>query len=119
MNILVLGGTGAMGASLVPVLAANRNEVTVTSRSAHESYSEGIHYLKGMPFLREILKEHYDAVVDFMSYTTKEFQERYKLFLNSTDHYIFLSSSRVYADSKSPLTEESPRLLDVSTDKVY
>ena len=123
MNILVLGGTGAMGASLVPMLAADGNEVTVTSRSAHKSYSEGIHYLKGnaheMPFMREILKEHYDAVVDFMSYTTKEFQERYKLFLNSTDHYIFLSSSRVYADSKSPITEESPRLLDVSTDKAY
>lgn len=54
-----------------------------------------------------------------MSYNTNEFRLRYNLFLDSTKQYVFLSSARVYAYSKEPLTEESPRLLDVIEDKDY
>jgi len=57
--------------------------------------------------------------VDFMLYTTEEFKLRYDLYLKSTAQYVFLSSSRVYAESKTPITEESPRLLDVCTDEAY
>lgn len=123
MKILVLGGTGAMGASLVPILAANGNEVTVTSRSKCNSENKKIHYQQGnareLTFLRGILSTHYDVIVDFMVYATAEFQERCELLLSATDQYIFLSSSRVYAASEAPLTENFPRLLDVTTDRVY
>ncbi len=54
-----------------------------------------------------------------MLYTTEEFKLRYDLYLNSTAQYVFLSSSRVYAESKTPIKEESPRLLDVCTDEAY
>ena len=54
-----------------------------------------------------------------MIYTTEEFKLRRDILLNATSQYIFLSSSRVYADSKKAITENSPRLLDVSTDKDY
>ena len=46
MNILVLGGTGAMGAPLSKLLVASGNNVYVTSRSAHKS-CERLHYLQG------------------------------------------------------------------------
>src|SRR5690606_29311751 len=62
-----------------------------------------------------LTQNRYDAVVDFMDYTTAEFKERYGLLLDNTDQYIFLSSYRVYADSEV-LNEKSPRLLDVSSD---
>ena len=64
------------------------------------------------------MQENYDAIVDFMLYSTKEFSERYEMMLSNTNHYIFLSSYRVYANS-TLIKENSPRLLDVSEDKEF
>ena len=65
-------------------------------------------------------KGKYDAVVDFMRYIPAgEFLGRPEFITSRTGHYIFLSSSRVYADSRTPITEDSPRLLDVCTDSEY
>ena len=57
--------------------------------------------------------------MDFMVYTTVEFKNRSEKMLSSCSQYVFLSSSRVYADSSTPITEESPRLLDVCKDEIY
>lgn len=54
-----------------------------------------------------------------MVYDTDEFRSRVELLLSSTHQYIFLSSSRVYVDSKSLITESTPRLLDACDDKRY
>ena len=54
-----------------------------------------------------------------MVYTTEEFRSRLDMLLNATNQYLFMSSSRVYADSKTPINEDSPRLLDVTTDSEY
>lgn len=54
-----------------------------------------------------------------MFYGSSEFGSREGKLLCSTDQYIFLSPSRVYADSKGPITEESLRLLDVCKDEEY
>lgn len=54
-----------------------------------------------------------------MNYHTDEFKERYQLLLSSCGQYMYLSSSRVYADSDVPITEDSPRLLDVVQDPEY
>ena len=123
MKILVLGGTGAMGVDLVKILGGRGENVTVTSRSERKSEFSNVEYVKGdahdTAFLKSLLAKKYDVIVDFMSYETEEFRERYQLFLNVAGQYIFLSSSRVYADSKTPITEESPRLLDVADDRIY
>lgn len=116
MNILVLGGTGAMGEWLVPRLLEEGNIVTVTSRRERASQNKSLQYICGdakqIPFIKRLLQKQYDAVVDFMVYETREFAERVGLFLRSTNQYVFLSSSRVYADSGDPITETSARLLD-------
>ena len=122
MKILLLGGTGAMGSSLTSILNRRGDDVFVTSRFYHAD-NDGIHYLLGNAkdevFLKEVLQEKWDAIVDFMIYSTEQFETIKDLFLSSTGQYIFISSSRVYADSDSPLTENSPRLLDVCTDQEY
>lgn len=122
MKILILGGTGAMGKSLVRILAQAGHNVTVTSRSSHSLILSNINYVKGnareLTFLKKILSHHWDVIVDFMTYSTSEFQGRYKLLLTSTNQYIFLSSSRVYADSPL-LDEKSPRLLETTNDQEY
>ena len=123
MKILVLGGTGAMGVDLVKILAECGENVTVTSRLERKSEFDNVRYVKGdahdTVFLKSLLIGNYDAIVDFMIYSTEEFKLRRDLLLNSTKQYLFLSSSRIYADSKTPITEDSPRLLDVTTDNEY
>ena len=58
------------------------------------------------------------STIRAVSYTHLElFTKRYKLLLENTKHYIYLSSYRVYADEQHPITESAPRLLDVSDDK--
>lgn len=121
-KILILGGTGAMGAFLVKRLSAS-HELYVTSRQSHSS-TKNIKYIKGNghdeTFLDSVLhQEKWTAIIDFMHYGTGEFRKRYKTLLANTSQYIFLSSSRVYANSEHPLTEDSPRLLEISTDKEY
>jgi nucleoside-diphosphate-sugar epimerase len=124
MEILLLGGTGAMGRHLTEALKDRGNNVTVTSRSEH--MSEGhIRYIKGNAqdddFFEKICRmRHWDAIVDFMVYETEEFRKRVVKLLAATDQYVFISSARVYADcSDNLITEDSPRLLDVCGDKEY
>jgi len=122
MKILLLAGTGPMGTHLISLLSKQGHDVFVTSRSQHEN-SDRVKYLQGnardKEFLNEILKTPWGAIVDFLSYGTEEFKSRMHLLLGSTDQYVFISSARVYSQSDSPITEETPRLLDVSTDEAY
>lgn len=123
MKILVLGGTGAMGIDLVNILAQRSDEVTVTSRSLRNSEWDNVRYVQGnahdTEFIKGLMRESFDAIVDFMVYGTEEFRTRRDLMLGMTEQYLFLSSSRVYAESQTPITEDSPRLLDVIKDEKY
>jgi len=122
MRILLIGGTGAIGSHLANVLAEMGHNVVVTSRKPHESNGL-IEYRKGnaknTDFLISVLRENWDSIVDFMNYTTFEFSQRVGLLLNFTTQYIFLSSARVYNESKEAITEEAFRLLDSSTDDAF
>ncbi len=121
-KILVLGGTGAMGKYLVPELLEMGYQVDSATLDNVKSDNPNLNYIvadvKDRNLLKKLLQNKYDGIVDFMTYNTKEFEEIYKLFLDNTDHYIFLSSCRVFADAP-PITEKSPRLLDVSEDKDF
>jgi len=122
MKALVLGGTGAMGVHLVELLGKQDYEVCVTSRKPRDS-EENVRFIQGnaleLDFLTSLLSEKWDVIVDFMTYTTEEFKSRYKYLCNATNHYIFLSSARVYSISKNPLKEDSDRLLDTIEDSDY
>ena len=122
-QVLLLGGTGAMGNHLVEILSNGDYEVSVTSRSQRKQKT-GVSYIQGNAhddmFLDTVLgMRKWDVIVDFMIYNSTEFSNRVERLLNACGQYVFLSSSRVYADSKSPITEDSPRLLDVCKDKKY
>lgn len=122
MKVLILGGTGAMGKDLVKIVSQYAQQVVVTSRS-RGSKESNIEFRQGnakeLSFLNKLLTEHWDVIVDFMVYKTNEFEARYNQLLDATDHYIYLSSARVYADSVAPIKESSPRLLDVINDTNY
>ncbi len=124
MKVLLLGGTGAMGVPLMEILSRDGCTVYVTSRSKRNSGDANIVFLQGNAmdsnWLRSILQDkRWDAIVDFMHYKPHELKARLNMLLDSTEHYFFLSSSRVYAGSTMPLNESSDRLLDVVEDKQF
>ena len=122
MDILVLGGNGAMGVPVVNKLNDLGHTLYVTSRSSRESVPN-IKYIQGNAhddnFFRTLLTRKYDAIIDFMVYNSSELNSRLDEILKNTNQYVFFSSSRVYAQSKTEITEESPRLLEVCKDPIY
>jgi len=66
---------------------------------------------KDRKFMDDVLKRHYDAIVDFCIYTSEEFKERAGSFLDNTDQYVALSTAAVYADIPTPKNESYPRYI--------
>lgn len=112
-----------MGTHLVEILAKNKIETVVTSRKKQTKVLDYVNYFQAdamdISSIEVLLEDSWDAIVDFMVYKTSSFKERIERLLNATEQYIFLSSARVYADSKLPISELSPRLLDTSKDEEY
>ncbi len=122
-KILLLGGTGAMGSHLVEVLnRSNEWEIFVTTRNNQNNNSDNITYILGNArdynFINDVCQNHFDAIVDFMNYNLDEFEKNYEVLLKATDHYLFLSSSRVYTNSPL-INEQTKRLLDTSKDAEF
>ena len=71
--------------------------------------------------MRELFSQkHYNGIVNFIHYTDpEEYKQIHPLLIQNTDHLIFLSSYRVYANEQHPITEEAPRLSDVITDRDF
>jgi len=122
-KVLVIGGTGTMGQYLCPILVQKGFEVDAIAGEIKND-QPGIHYYFANALdnavLESFLKNHYDAIVDFMWYDVQLYKSRYSMFLQNTDHYFCLSSYRVYAQSDKPLTEQSPRLAEtLSPDDIW
>ena len=122
MDILVLGGTGAMGVPLVKLLEKRKNNVFVTTRSKKSDYGN-VKFLQGNAkdpaFFEKLMGRKYDVIIDFMVYGTWELEKRLSKLLDHTDQYFFFSSSRCYADSCTPIREDSNRLVDICKDETY
>jgi len=122
-KVLVLGGTGAMGVYLVPELASRGYEVCVVSLDDPVFDSPRISHVKAdatdVEVLNKLLKGTFDAIVDFLMYPGDAFMARHALLLDSTSHYVFLSTYRVYDGVETPIRETSPRLLDSSRDAAF
>lgn len=123
MKILLLGGTGAIGSHLSQICLEKGHFVYLTSRKNRKN-KENLTHIKGdahnIYFLEKILSSNdFDVCVDFMSYKTDEFRSRANMLLSSVGQYVYLSSSRVYANVDDIITERTPRLLEVSDDKSF
>lgn len=122
MKILLLGGTGAMGYYLAQLLSKQDCELFITSRKKRNSAY--IHYVEGnahdATFVKDLIKSFgkMDCIVDFMVYNTNEFKMRYKELLSYCKQYVFISTARVYSNADDIISEDTSRLLDVSTDKM-
>lgn len=123
-KVLVIGGTGAMGTYLVPKLVERgykvdviANDEVLPENKANLTYSRADMYDEKL--VRETLKNTYDGVVDFMIYDDTKIARYLPIYLDNTDHYIYFSSYRVFADEEHPIVETSPLGVDVSDDLDY
>lgn len=114
MEVLVLGGTGAMGIPLVQLLSQRGEKVSVTTRSQKQNWGN-VSYIcgnaKDPAFFEKLMTKNYDVIVDFMVYGTEELDRRLDNLLNHANQYIFFSSSRCYADSSVAIKENFPRFV--------
>ena len=119
-RILVLGATGAMGKYLVPYLLYMGWVVDAVAMDEFPLVHKNLRSIAmSVPednddAIDELLKNEYSATVDFLIYhKTENFKRRMVKFLDNTDHYIYLSSYRTYANEEHPIKETSPLLIDV------
>ena len=122
MKILLICGTGAIGAPLAKILAKNGYEIYVTTRKNRKSSKANIHFLQGDikddAFLNAALfANRYDAIIDFGHWDIVDLKRWMPIFLMATEHYVYISSSRVYV-SGDCITESTLRLRDVIGDEI-
>ncbi len=121
-KILVLGATGAMGQYLVPKLAEQGYKVDALSLDEEKNPHPAANYITGNgkdhTILAELLKNRYDAIVDFLIYGTGEVAYSQPFFLDQTNQYIYLSTYRIYDNKEIPVKETSPRLIDTADDLI-
>lgn len=123
-RVLLIAGGGTLGTHTANELLRLGAAVDVICPEEKVSHHPKLTFHRSL-VSRELLddlfsKYRYDGVVDFIHYKDPEaYKAMYTHLREHIDHIIFLSSYRVYANSSEKITEASPRLLDVETDKDF
>ena len=121
-KVLVIGATGAMGQYVVPELASLGYEVDAVALDLGKSDLPNVHYFQGnawdKDYFKALVEKRYDGIVNFMSYSSPTLDYYLPLALDNCDHYIFLSSYRVFDNKELPIKEDSPRLIDTGDDMI-
>lgn len=123
-KVLLIAGGGTLGTYTAKELLNKGCAVDVICLEDYTSNNPKLCYHKAkadLNYLTEFLKDkYYDGIVNFIHYYVPEmYKPVHKLLTSKTDQLIFLSSYRVYAESKQPLTEEAPLLTDVVEDEEF
>ena len=121
MKILIIGGTGAMGAPLTQILGKNEeNTVYVLARKKmYVPEMKNVQFIKGDAFdlngMSDLVRrEKFDVIVDFMIYNVENYKGFIDTYMSSCKQYVFTSTSSVYDEppENSKITEETDRLYD-------
>ncbi len=118
---LLIAGGGTLGTYTAEELLRLGHSVDIICLEEKTSDDERLRYFQTpatLEFLTELFqKEHYDGIVNFLHFKNHlDYIPYHELLSQNTDHLIFLSSYRVYADKQHPITEDAPQLIDVITD---
>lgn len=123
-KVLLIGGGGTLGTYTAKELLKKGFRVDIICLEDKKSQNDNLHYYKcdaNLETLKDFLKDKkYDGMVNFIHYPDVDvYPQVHNLLISKTEHLIVLSSYRVYADEQHPITEEAPKLLDVSTDEEF
>ena len=123
-SVLLIAGGGTLGTYTAAELLKMGCTVDVICPEEKHSDSERLHFIQSLAtdeLLQALFaKKHYDGIVNFVHYpNAEEYKAIHPLLISATDHLIFLSSYRVYANEQHPVTEDAPRLYDVVKDREF
>ena len=123
-RVLLIAGGGTLGTYVAKELLRLGAIVEVICPEEKVSDHERLSFhqsLATVELLTDLFsKNHYDGIVNFIHYKeVEDYKKIHPLLIQNTDHLIFLSSYRVYADEQHPITENAPRLLDVIRDPYF
>jgi nucleoside-diphosphate-sugar epimerase len=114
MKLLILGGTGAISASVAREAVQRGYGVTVINRGSRPRIPGTTHWgcdVHDRPAMNALLKDcRFDAVADFLTYLPEQAERNIALFENHTAQYLFISSATVYRKPPQTLfiTESEP-----------
>jgi nucleoside-diphosphate-sugar epimerase len=115
MRVLVMGGTQFNGLALVRELARTGHDVTVLNRGQTAAdLHRSVRRLQGdrtdVARMRELFAhEEFDCVQDMSAYHPEDVELMVELFHGKTGHYVFASSTVIYAASDVlPISEDHP-----------
>lgn len=115
MRVLVMGGTQFNGLALVHELANTGHQVVILNRGKSEAKLplgvERVYADRTKPEqMREVLRAvDVDAVIDVTAYRPEEVELMVEIFRGRIDHYVFISSTVIYAASDLlPIGEDHP-----------
>jgi nucleoside-diphosphate-sugar epimerase len=120
-TVLLIAGGGTLGTKTAEELLRLGAWVEILCPEEKVSHHERLLFHQGMGTEETLsalfAKKHYDGIVNFIHYKeVEDYKKIHPLLMANTDHLIFLSSYRVYADLQHPITEDAPQLLDVIKD---
>jgi nucleoside-diphosphate-sugar epimerase len=123
-RVLLIAGGGTLGTYVSEELLRLGASVEVVCPEEKVSNNEKLTFHRSLAteeFLRGLFSEkHYDGIVNFIHYRDVEnYKKIHPLLIANTDHLIFLSSYRTYADKQHPITETAPQLYHVETDRDF
>ena len=123
-KVLLIAGGGTLGSYTAKELLRLGATVEVLCPEEKRSDNEKLYFHRGYATPETLTdlfsKTHYDGIVNFVHYAdAEEYKRMHPLLISNTDHLIFLSSYRVYADEQHPITESAPRLYDVVKDEDF
>ena len=120
-KVLLIAGGGTLGTYTARELLRLGAEVEVVCPEEKISDHPRLKFHQSLAteeFLAELFsKTHYDGIVNFIHFDDPEkYKKVHRFLIKNTDHLVFLSSYRVYADEQHPVTESAPRLHEVIKD---
>ncbi|MGI6735249.1 MAG: NAD-dependent epimerase/dehydratase family protein [Bacilli bacterium] len=123
-HVLLIGGGGTLGTYTAKELLTKGHRVDVICLEEKQSDNKKITFIRAkvtLEYLTNFLADkHYDGIIDFLWYKTlEEYIPYHELLTKHTNHLIFLSSYRIYADEEHPITENAPRLLEIVKDAEF
>ncbi|MBD1807009.1 SDR family oxidoreductase [Microcoleus sp. FACHB-SPT15] len=110
MKLLILGGTEFLGRYLVEAALVGGHEVTLFNRGqTNPDLFPNLEKLRGNRDgeLEALKGRQWDAVIDTCGYVPRVVRATIELLVNSVDHYTFISSLSVYANTNVPGQDES------------
>lgn len=119
MKVLVLGGTLFLGRHVVEVALQREHEVTLFNRGfTHPELFPEVEKLRGDRdgTVDALRCRSWDAVIDTSGYVPRIVRASAELLTDATEHYVFVSSCSVYADTSQPGVDESAPLLELDDD---